>query len=236
MSDFAVRLGGELIGVRVERAPGVVSWMRRTYAISAATASAVEICGRDVRRRGKLLRRARSTRELLAYAEWALTREALHRLCDRHVVLHAAWVGDALIVGRHGAGKSSLAIALRRMGWPVYSDDVVLLDGRGRVRPLERPLSVKGGTWPRLLPNPSRGSRRAPRALFVIDARRGGRARAVPLGQARALAEIARCEWNFGSRPAQGLSGTAALLGRARAWRVSGGSVADRCALIEGLA
>jgi hypothetical protein len=68
-----------------------------------------------------------------------------------HVPLHASAVeiGDrgVLFVGGPGAGKSTLAAAFAAQGYPVLSDDVVLLrqDGEGTVA---FPASPRVGLWP----------------------------------------------------------------------------------------
>jgi energy-coupling factor transporter ATP-binding protein EcfA2 len=65
----------------------------------------------------------------------------------RLVFVHAgvvAFDGRALLVpGRSGAGKTTLVAALLRAGATYYSDEFAVLDGRGRVHPFPKTLSVR---------------------------------------------------------------------------------------------
>jgi len=72
------------------------------------------------------------------------------------VALHAAALvaeGKALLLlGSPGSGKTTLATALARRGFKVAADDVVLLDGTGRVTGLPLPFTVKETAWTMLSP------------------------------------------------------------------------------------
>ncbi len=241
---MAVRIGGECIGVRVDGA-ALRAWLSKAYRSCAAATADIEVRGREVRRGGRVVRRARSGEELRAWLEWTITSEALKRLRERSLILHAAWVAkgrrSVLIAGPHGAGKTTLAMALElRRGWRVLSDDVVLLDASGAAEPLERPVSVKPGTalpelgratqgwWPSLLP------RRRPKTLPRIDAvllidRRRGALRVDPVPPGRAVAAIGRFVWNFTSRPREALAAVAALCRVAAVRQLSGGTINERC-------
>lgn len=65
----------------------------------------------------------------------------------RRVFVHAGavgWRGRAIIVpGRSHSGKSTLVAAMVRAGAAYYSDEYAVLDGRGRVHPYPKPLSVR---------------------------------------------------------------------------------------------
>jgi hypothetical protein len=54
------------------------------------------------------------------------------------------WKGRALVIpGRSFSGKSTLVAEMIRAGATYYSDEYAVLDGRGRVHPYSRPLSVR---------------------------------------------------------------------------------------------
>ncbi|MFL6230478.1 MAG: hypothetical protein ACJ741_17030 [Pyrinomonadaceae bacterium] len=65
----------------------------------------------------------------------------------RFVFVHAGtvgWRGRAIIIpGRSYSGKSSLVAELVRAGATYYSDEFAVLDGRGRVHPFAKPISLR---------------------------------------------------------------------------------------------
>ena len=65
----------------------------------------------------------------------------------RRVFVHAGvvgWNGRAIILpGRSSTGKTTLVAALVRAGATYYSDEYAVFDGRGRVHPFARPLSIR---------------------------------------------------------------------------------------------
>ncbi len=70
-------------------------------------------------------------------AEWA----------RRRVFVHAGvvgWQGMAIVIpGRSFSGKSTLVRELVRAGAVYYSDEYAVFDGRGRVHPYTKPLSIR---------------------------------------------------------------------------------------------
>jgi hypothetical protein len=55
------------------------------------------------------------------------------------------WRGRAIVVpGRSRSGKTTLVAALVRAGALYLSDEFAVLDGRGRVHPFAKPLSIRG--------------------------------------------------------------------------------------------
>lgn len=82
---------------------------------------------------------------LLVRLELALAEELVRR--SGLLGLHAGGVllgdGACLFPGEGGTGKSSLVAALASRGCPVFGDDVVLLDPRGRVHPFRRLMKVE---------------------------------------------------------------------------------------------
>jgi hypothetical protein len=56
-----------------------------------------------------------------------------------------AWKGRAIVIpGRSQSGKTTLVRALLQAGASYYSDEFAVLDGRGRVHPFPRRLSIRG--------------------------------------------------------------------------------------------
>ncbi|MGH8067683.1 MAG: hypothetical protein ACRERE_21135 [Candidatus Entotheonellia bacterium] len=68
---------------------------------------------------------------------------------SQRVFVHAGvvgWHGQAIIIpGRSHSGKSTLVAAMVRAGAAYYSDEYAVLDGRGRVHPYAKPLSLREG-------------------------------------------------------------------------------------------
>jgi len=92
--------------------------------------------------------------EKLEYNDWSplisrlevmISRRLLTRQADR-VHLHASAArtprGAIVALGPSGAGKSSLALAWSTAGYPVYGDDVVLINSDGALEPHRRLLKV----------------------------------------------------------------------------------------------
>ncbi|GMV04541.1 MAG: hypothetical protein AMXMBFR53_08210 [Gemmatimonadota bacterium] len=84
--------------------------------------------------------------EAVSAAELAVTRHLLaaeRRHCHLHASAALAGSGGAVVaLGPSGSGKSTLAYAWYRLGRPVFGDDVVAVDDRGRLHPFPRPLKV----------------------------------------------------------------------------------------------
>lgn len=115
-----------------------------------------EDSGWEILRGGECLAAAGTRADLLGALEWCVTTSVLHQRTDR-VVLHAATLattpsgrGHVLIVGPHGAGKTTLALALGgETSYRLHGDDVALLDPvTGNVEALPRPLYWKAPADP----------------------------------------------------------------------------------------
>jgi hypothetical protein len=82
--------------------------------------------------------------------------EAACATAQRLLVLHAAGVGRAgrglLLIGRGGAGKTTLAAALNTSGWELLSDDVIPVTLEGQLLGVGMSLCLKAGSWPILAP------------------------------------------------------------------------------------
>ena len=78
--------------------------------------------------------------------EWGLN-WCVYSSCHQLLVLHAAVVernGRALILpAPSGSGKSTLCAALVLSGWRLLSDELALIDAKGLLIPMPRPVSVK---------------------------------------------------------------------------------------------
>lgn len=105
----------------------------------------------------------------LYVAEWA----------RRRVFVHAGvvgWKGQAIVIPGHSfSGKTTLTAALVRAGATYYSDEYAVLDGRGRVYPFPRPLSIReagGGRMRRCRPEAlggAAGVKPLPVGLIVVS-------------------------------------------------------------------
>jgi len=75
-------------------------------------------------------------------------RQGLAAGARRRTFVHAGVVGHEgraiLVPGRSRSGKTTLVAELVRAGAIYYSDEFAVLDGRGRVHPFAKPLSVRG--------------------------------------------------------------------------------------------
>lgn len=88
----------------------------------------------------------RTVIDVMEACEFALA-DGLLVSCPQYTHLHAGGAvtssgGAVLAVGRAGAGKSSLALAWTRRGWPALGDDVVLLDADGTAQSFRRFFKV----------------------------------------------------------------------------------------------
>ena len=83
----------------------------------------------------------------------------------RKTFVHAGvvgWHGRAIVLpGRSCAGKTSLVAELPRAGATYYSDEFAVIDGRGRVCPFPKPLSIResGNATGIPLPHPNEPTR-----------------------------------------------------------------------------
>ncbi|HXR79114.1 MAG TPA: hypothetical protein VN737_24280 [Bryobacteraceae bacterium] len=96
---------------------------------------------------------ARSLPQLLVTLE-AAAQHAVARLCRKHVFIHAGvvrWKGRAIILpGRSFSGKSTLVLALVRVGATYYSDEFAVVDTKGRIHPFSRRPHVRTASGQKL--------------------------------------------------------------------------------------
>lgn len=75
-------------------------------------------------------------------------RQAVAQDAARRTFVHAGvvgWRGRAILVpGRSRSGKTTLVAELVKAGAQYLSDEFAVLDGRGRVHPFAKPLSIRG--------------------------------------------------------------------------------------------
>jgi len=212
-----VRLGGERIGVESDSRK-LIEWLRKAYPTGGAPR--VDVVGYH----------AASFDEAVAWTEWEITRAALNR--QRAPVIHAALVESILIVGAHGSGKSSLAMALKSRR-RVYADDLVLLR-EGRVEAMARPLALKAGSerWfggriqatPRYLPLSASKPLRVT-DIVVLGSKRGAMKLASITAES-AVAHIARHAMTKDVKKV--IAAAAKVARRARCWRLGGGTPLER--------
>lgn len=112
--------------------------------------------------------------EALAVLESEI-RQGIATGAPRRTFVHAGvagWRGRAIVVpGRSRSGKTTLVAALVKAGASYLSDEYAVLDGRGRVHPFAKPLSVRGPSGcdrhAARVPAEALGARVATRALPV---------------------------------------------------------------------
>jgi hypothetical protein len=96
-------------------------------------------------------RRRRARTADLAHAFAVLESEIRQRVAagaERRTFVHAGvvgWRGRAIVIpGRSRSGKTTLVAELVKAGALYLSDEFAVLDGRGRVHPFAKPLSIRG--------------------------------------------------------------------------------------------
>jgi hypothetical protein len=77
-------------------------------------------------------------------------RQSVAAGAERRTFVHAGvvgWRGQAIVIpGRSRSGKTTLVAELVRAGASYLSDEFAVLDGRGRVHPFAKPLSIRGAS------------------------------------------------------------------------------------------
>jgi hypothetical protein len=110
-----------------------------------------------VRQAGQLLHEG-SAAATVGWLESAIARAAAERLAGWWR-LHAGAVvhqgGAVLLPAASHAGKSTLVAALLRAGFGYLSDEVALVDDRGRAHPFVKAIGLRAGSW-RLIDLPER--------------------------------------------------------------------------------
>jgi hypothetical protein len=98
-------------------------------------------------------RRRRARTADLAHAFAVLEseiRQSVAAGAERLTFVHAGvvgWRGRAIVIpGRSRSGKTTLVAELLKAGALYLSDEFAVLDGRGRVHPFAKPLSIRGAT------------------------------------------------------------------------------------------
>lgn len=146
--------------------------------------------GWSLRRDGELLYEA-PVGDVVALLEIDVYREVAHATAE--TPLHAALVTSsgraALLAGRSGAGKSSLALTLAERGWSYAGDEHAFVDDALRARGFPRAARV-GEVGPLVLPaRVEAGS--APIALVVVlDVARSPGAAPIPLAATEAAVRL----------------------------------------------
>ena len=102
-----------------------------------------------VRQAGRLLHEG-AAEATVGWLEWAIARAAAERLTGWWR-LHAGAVvhqgGAVLLPAASRAGKSTLVAALLGAGFGYLSDEVALVDDRGRAHPFVKAIGLRAGSW-----------------------------------------------------------------------------------------
>jgi energy-coupling factor transporter ATP-binding protein EcfA2 len=186
-----------------------------------------------------IARRARTLdlEEALATLEADL-RLSVASAARRRVFVHAGVVGHRgraiVLPGRSGAGKSTLVAALVRAGATYYSDEFAVLDGRGRVHPFAKPLSLRdpeGGRTRSVTAEAlgaSSGTRALPVGLVVLSSyRAGARWRPTRLTPGPALLNLLPHTVPVRKRPEPSLGALTAMVERAVVVKSTRGEAED---------
>ncbi len=165
-------------------------------------------------------------------------RQNVAAAAKRRVFVHAGvvgWRGRALVLpGRSHAGKSTLVAALVRAGATYYSDEFAVLDGRGRVHPFAKPLSLRDpeGGGPRSVTAEALGARSGtcplPVGLVVLSSyRAGARWRPARLTPGPALLELLAHTVPIRQRPEPSLGALSAMVEGAAVLKSPRGAAED---------
>lgn len=208
---------------------------------------------------GEELAAAGTTEALLPAFFQHVNRSAVRATTTRLLFHSAALEGDGsavLLVGRGGAGKTTLAAGLFRAGLRYLTDDVVAIDpGSLLVMPYHRPIALRAGSWG-LFPewhgllssgragtNPARcyinprwirpdglASGPAPPGVIVFVEHRAGQATALlPVGRSRSVILLHDQFLNRMAFPGEWLHLLAAVVAGAECYRLTAGDLTTAC-------
>jgi HprK-related kinase A len=208
------------------------------------------------------VRRAAS---VLPHVEWAMN-VAVARYLPHYYLVHAAAVSrrgaGAILAGRPGQGKTTLAAGLLARGWSYFSDEFALIDPltrqltaypktlciksgalgalRGVGLPVDDPpVFEKAGKGPVALLDPLavRAGAIAPpcpvRLVLFPEYTPGAQPRLEPISRARAVYELIQVSFNFAKFRGRGLSLLADVLREAQACKLTVGDLAATTALLD---
>jgi len=186
--------------------------------------------------------RTSSLDEALALLESEIRQGVAAGSCRRTFV-HAGvvgWAGRAILVpGRSRSGKTTLVAELVRAGATYYSDEFAPLDGRGRVHPFPKLLSVRGEAGCDVHVRPTRpeelggvvGREPLPVGLVVLASYRPGADwRPVPVGPGQAVLEMLAHTVPARLRPAASLRALARAVAGARVLKGERGEAPETAA------
>ena len=163
------------------------SWTRSSRSGSTPVATAPAARAASTRAES---RRARTADLAHAFAVLeSEIRQSVAAGAERRTFVHAGvvgWRGRAIVVpGRSRSGKTTLVAELVKAGALYLSDEFAVLDGRGRVHPFAKPLSIRGAG--RVRPARAVAARGGARRLLRDAAAPGGARgpRGAPAGRRR---------------------------------------------------
>ena len=151
MTELGLDIHGNLLRIEADTrdAADIVRTLFPSYVAPEGTSGPyrlrIETSGGDYRLTRGARRSDVAREDLPTVVEHAISRLLLEETREL-VPLHAAGVESGgrrlLVLGDSGAGKSSMALAWSRTGYPILGDDVVFLDGELTAHPFMKPLKV----------------------------------------------------------------------------------------------
>jgi len=154
-------------------------------------------------------------------------------LSPRRVFVHAgvvSWNNRAIVIpGISESGKTTLVAELVRAGATYYSDEYAVLDGKGRVHPFAKPLSIRGdGERSAAELGGTVGSKPLPVGLIAFAPYRDGAAwRPRESSAAEGALELLKHTIAIRSDPPRAVAAVRAATGRARILRGNRGEAAE---------
>jgi hypothetical protein len=186
---------------------------------------------------GRPIAHARSLRQLLVGLE-AAAQHAVARLCRKHVFIHAGvvrWGGRAILLpGRSFSGKSTLVLALVRVGATYYSDEFAVVDTKGCIHPFSRRPHVRTPSGRKLrrrlhatTPNCDKLPAIAECTVAVCQYKTGGRWKPRPMTKGETLLELMGNTVVARTRPEDSLKILAKLVRKSTAFKTVRGDVGE---------
>lgn len=256
------RLGFELLGVPVQvdaRSPGLAqaAALWGSFRSAVAAGPAYDVGPQGLRRDGLTAGVERGLPATSVLAAFAQDVNQYVIASTRQLAFHAGAVslGDRVVAfpAQSGAGKSTMTLACTRLGLGYVSDEALVLDDDGRVRPYPRPLGLVG-PMQALLRSPGSvdvvgetlvppaelgavgvGERPSVAAVVVLDRQETGAPSLQPMPRAAVVTLLLRLSFNGWKAPARALRQATAVVSGAQVFRLSYCEAVDAAPLIARL-